>query len=91
FSEPGAGSDLASLQMRAERDGEEWILNGQKVWTSGAHYSDVGEVIARSDFDQPKHQGLTGFMVDMHAEGVEVKPLRQMTGGANFNEVFFND
>ena len=61
------------------------------MWTSGAHYSDVGEVIARSDFDQPKHQGLTGFMVDMHAEGVEVKPLRQMTGGANFNEVFFND
>ena len=91
FSEPGAGSDLASLQMRAERDGEEWILNGQKVWTSGAHYSDVGEVIARSDFDLPKHQGLTGFVVDMHASGVEVKPLRQMTGGANFNEVFFND
>ncbi|MFL3021142.1 MAG: acyl-CoA dehydrogenase family protein [Candidatus Poriferisodalaceae bacterium] len=91
FSEPGAGSDLASLQMRADRDGEEWILNGQKVWTSGAHYSDVGEVIARSDFDLPKHQGLTGFMVDMHAPGVEVKPLRQMTGGANFNEVFFTD
>ena len=91
FSEPGAGSDLASLQMRAERDGEEWILNGQKVWTSGAHYSDVGEVIARSDFDLPKHQGLTGFMVDMHAPGVEVKPLRQMTGGTNFNEVFFTD
>ncbi len=91
FSEPGAGSDLASLQMRAERDGEEWILNGQKVWTSGAHYSDVGEVIARSDFDLPKHQGLTGFMVDMHAPGVEVRPLRQMTGGTNFNEVYFTD
>lgn len=91
FSEPGAGSDLASLQMRAERDGDEWVLNGQKVWTSGAHYSDIGEVIARSDFDLPKHQGLTGFLVDMKAPGVEVKPLRQMTGGANFNEVYFND
>ncbi|WP_428117920.1 acyl-CoA dehydrogenase family protein [Candidatus Poriferisodalis sp.] len=91
FSEPGAGSDLASLQMRADRDGEEWILNGQKVWTSGAHYSDVGEVIARTDFDLPKHQGLTGFIVDMDAPGVDVRPLRQMTGGANFNEVYFND
>ncbi|HCB34228.1 MAG TPA: acyl-CoA dehydrogenase [Acidimicrobiaceae bacterium] len=91
FSEPGAGSDLASLQMRAERDGEEWILNGQKVWTSGAHYSDIGEVIARSDADQPKHRGLTGFIVDMGAPGVEVRPLRQMTGGANFSEVYFTD
>jgi len=91
FSEPGAGSDLASLQMRADRDGEEWILNGQKVWTSGAHYSDVGEVIARSDFDQPKHKGLTGFIVDMNSPGIEVIPLRQMTGGTNFNEVYFTD
>ncbi|MFT7645491.1 MAG: alkylation response protein AidB-like acyl-CoA dehydrogenase [Candidatus Poriferisodalaceae bacterium] len=91
FSEPGAGSDLASLQMRADRDGEEWILNGQKVWTSGAHYSDVGEVIARNDFDMPKHKGLTGFIVDMKAPGVDVRPLRQMTGGANFNEVYFTD
>ena len=91
FSEPGAGSDLASLQMRADRDGEEWILNGQKVWTSGAHYSEIGEVIARSDFDLPKHQGLTGFIVDMNAPGVDVRPLRQMTGGANFNEVYFTD
>lgn len=91
FSEPGAGSDLAGLQMRGERDGDEWILNGQKVWTSGAHYCDVGEVICRTDPDLPKHRGLTGFVVDMHAPGVEVRPLRQMTGGTAFNEVFFED
>jgi alkylation response protein AidB-like acyl-CoA dehydrogenase len=91
FSEPGAGSDVASLQMRAELDGEEWVLNGQKVWTTGAQLSDFGAVIARTNVEVPKHQGITMFIVDFRAPGVEVRPLRQMTGGASFNEVFFND
>ena len=91
FSEPGAGSDVASLQSKAVRDGEEWVLNGQKVWTSGAHYSDWGAVIARTNPDQPKHRGITMFIVDMRAAGVTVRPLRQITGGSTFNEVFFDD
>ena len=92
FSEPEAGSDLASLRCRAVRDGDGWRINGQKVWSSGAHLSDVGEVLTRTEPDPDlRHRGLTMFLVDMHSEGVEVKPLRQMNGNSHFAEVFFTD
>ena len=91
FSEPGAGSDVAGLQTRAVLDGDTWVVNGQKVWTSGAHYSDYGILIARTDPDVPKHRGITMFVVDMHAPGVTVRPLKVMTGESPFNEVFFED
>lgn len=93
FSEPAAGSDLAGIRTRAERitGSDDWIVNGQKVWTSGAHLSDYGIVVTRTDPSVPKHKGLTMFIVDMKAPGVDVRPIKQMSGGSEFNEVFFTD
>ena len=91
FSEPGAGSDVASLQTSAVADGDGWLLNGQKIWTSGAQHSDFGAILARTDPTAPKHRGISMFIVDMHAPGVTVRPLRVATGATPFNEVFFDD
>ncbi len=91
YSEPGAGSDLAGLSTRAERVEGGWRINGQKVWSSGAHFSDLGLCIARTDPAKPKHAGLSTFLVDMRSPGVEVRPIRQLTGGASFDEVFLTD
>jgi alkylation response protein AidB-like acyl-CoA dehydrogenase len=91
FSEPSAGSDVAGLRTRAEPDGDHWALNGQKIWTSGAQYSDYGVVLTRTDPTISKYRGLTLFMIDMRQSGVEVRPIKQMDGGGHFNEVFFNN
>jgi alkylation response protein AidB-like acyl-CoA dehydrogenase len=91
FSEPGTGSDFAGLGTKAVRDGDEWLVNGQKVWNTLAHVGDWGMLVARTDPEQPKHKGLTYFAVDMHSAGVDVRPLRQITGEAEFNEVYLTD
>jgi len=91
FSEPGAGSDLASVQTRAVRDGDTWVVNGQKVWNSGTQTADLGLLVARTDSDLPKHKGLTFFMIEVDQPGIEVRPIKQMNGYAEFNETFFTD
>ncbi len=91
FSEPAAGSDVAGLKTRAVKDGDDWVINGQKVWTSGAHYSDYGILLVRTDPSVPKHKGLTMFIVDMKQAGVDVRPIHQASGGREFNEVYFTD
>ena len=91
FSEPAGGSDLAALRTRAEPDGDDWVINGQKMWTSGAHYSDYGVIVVRTDPTVPKHKGLSYFYIDMKAPGVEIKPIKQLTGDSDFNEVYFTD
>jgi alkylation response protein AidB-like acyl-CoA dehydrogenase len=91
FSEPSGGSDVAAIRTRAVRDGDDWVVNGQKIWTSGAHYSDFGILLVRTNPDAPKHKGMTMFWVDMKSPGIEVRPIHQMSGGSGFNEVFFTD
>jgi alkylation response protein AidB-like acyl-CoA dehydrogenase len=91
FSEPAAGSDLAGLRTRSVRDGDTWTINGQKIWTSGAHFSDFGVIVTRSDPRVPKHKGLTYFFLDMRSPGIEVRRIKQISGGSNFNEVYFTD
>lgn len=91
FSEPDAGSDLAGLRSTAVRDGDEWVVNGQKIWTTGAHFSDWGILVVRTDPNVSKHAGLSYFVVDMHSPGIDARPIKQINGGSGFNEVFFND